>query len=65
VSDFVLAPAARGDLSEIWEYYAITIDDVDLADRIRDELFAAFEDLARTPGMGHYRKDLVSEPLRF
>ena len=42
-----------------------TILNVDLADRIRDELFAAFDELARTPGIGHYRRDLVAEPLRF
>ena len=65
MADFVLAPAARGDLVEIWDYYAITIDNVDVADRIRDELFAAFGELAKTPGIGHYRTDLVSEPLRF
>jgi plasmid stabilization system protein ParE len=41
------------------------VDDVDLADRIRDELFAAYRDLAKTPDLGHYRSDLVSEPLRF
>jgi plasmid stabilization system protein ParE len=65
VSDFVLAPAACGDLVEIWDYYATIIDDINVADRIRDELFAAFGDLAKTPGMGHYRTDLAAEPLRF
>ena len=65
MSDFVLAPAARDDLVEIWDYYAITIDNVDVGDRIRDELFAAFGKLAKTPDMGHYRNDLVAEPLRF
>jgi plasmid stabilization system protein ParE len=65
VSGFVLAPAARLDLLEIWDYYGVTAEDLDLADRIRDELFAEFEKLVKTPGMGHYRSDLVSEPLRF
>jgi toxin ParE1/3/4 len=65
VSDFVLAPAARGDLVEIWDYYAIIVDNIEVADRIRDELFAAFGELAKTPGLGHYRSDLVAEPLRF
>jgi len=65
VSDFVLAPAACGDILEIWDYYAATIDNIDVADRIRDELFAAFAELAKTPGMGHYRNDLAAEPLRF
>ena len=65
MADFILAPAARADLHEIWDYYASEIQDVDVADRIRDELFAAFDALAKTPGMGHYRSDLVAEPLRF
>lgn len=65
MSGFVLAPAARLDLLEIWDYYAVTVENVDLADRIRDELFAGFGELVKTPGMGHYRSDLVAEPLRF
>jgi plasmid stabilization system protein ParE len=65
VRDFVLAPAARDDLVEIWDYYAVIVDNIDLADRIRDEFFSAFAELAQTPGMGHYRTDLVAEPLRF
>ena len=65
MSDFILAPVARDDLREIWDYYASEVQNVDLADRIRDELFAAFDELAKAPGMGHYRNDLVSEPLRF
>lgn len=65
MSDFILAPVARADLHEIWDYYASELQNVEVADRIRDELFAGFENLAQTPGMGHYRSDLVAEPLRF
>jgi antitoxin ParD1/3/4/toxin ParE1/3/4 len=65
VNDFVLAPVARDDLHEIWDYYATEIHNVDFADRIRDELFLAFDKLVKTPGMGHYRSDLSAEPLRF
>ena len=65
MSDFILAPVARADLHEIWDYYASELQNVEVADRIRDELFACFENLAQTPGMGHYRSDLVAEPLRF
>jgi plasmid stabilization system protein ParE len=43
----------------------MVVENVDLADRIRDEIFAAFESLAKTPGKGHYRSDLSTEPLRF
>jgi plasmid stabilization system protein ParE len=65
MADFILAPAARDDLHEIWDYYASEVANVDLADRIRDELFTAFDKLARNPGIGHFRNDLALEPLRF
>ncbi|HEV7403526.1 MAG TPA: type II toxin-antitoxin system RelE/ParE family toxin [Chthoniobacteraceae bacterium] len=65
MDDFILAPAARDDLHEIWDYYASEIGNVDVADRLRDELFTAFAKLARTPGIGHFRSDLAAEPLRF
>jgi plasmid stabilization system protein ParE len=65
MSDFLIAPVARMELDEIWEYYAIELQNPDAADRIRDEIFAAFDTLAQTPGMGHFRSDLAKEPLRF
>src|SRR4051812_8198799 len=65
MADFILAPVARDDLHEIWDYYASEVGNVDLADRIRDELFTAFDKLARNPGIGHFRRDLAAEPLRF
>lgn len=65
MSSFVLAPVARDDLHEIWDYYAIEIQNVDVADRIRDELFDAFGELVKMPGMGQHRSDLSAEPLRF
>ena len=40
MSRFVLAPAAKSDILEIWNYYASEVGDVSLADRMRDELFA-------------------------
>lgn len=65
MSDFLVAPAARDDLTEIWQYYAAELQNIDAADRIRDELFDAFRRLGESPGIGHYRADLVREPLRF
>jgi len=53
------------DLYETWVYYASEIRDVDVADRILYELFAAFDELAQTPGIGYYRSGLVAELLRF
>ena len=72
MTEFLLAPAARLDLLEIWDYYAVTVGEItarparpELADRIPDELFAGFRELAKTPGLGHTRSDLLAEPLRF
>jgi len=65
MSDFIIAPAARSDLDEIWEYYAIEVKNPDAADRIIDDVFKGFHKLAETPGMGHFRSDLAAEPLRF
>lgn len=65
MSDYVLAPVAREDLLTIWNYYASELGDIDLADRIRDEIFAGIAAVARTPGLGHLRKDLAHERLRF
>lgn len=65
MNDFLIAPAACRDLDVVWEYYAVEQLNPDAADRIRDELFDAFRKLAKTPGMGHLRSDLASEPLRF
>ena len=65
MSDFLIAPAARSELDEIWDYYAVELQNPDAADRIRDEIFNAFDKLAQMPGMGHSRRDLAAEPLRF
>jgi antitoxin ParD1/3/4 len=63
MSEFTLAPAARQDLLDIWDY--IAVDSLDAADRVRDELFAAMRKLAAMPHLGHLREDRVDEPLRF
>jgi toxin ParE1/3/4 len=65
MSDFLIAPAASIELDEIWDYYALELQNPEAADRIRDEIFDAFQKLAKMPGMGHSRRDLASEPLRF
>jgi plasmid stabilization system protein ParE len=65
MNDFVLAPAALGDLEHIWDYYAIELQNPEAADRLRDEMFEAFRKLVKTPRLGHFRSDLSKEPLRF
>ena len=65
MSGFILAPEARLDLFEIWNYYAAEIGDPALADRMRDEIFNGIRAVANAPGIGHLRSDLAQEPLRF
>ena len=65
MSKFLLAPAAKLDILEIWNYYAVEVGDAVLADRMRDEIFAGIRAAARKPGIGHLRRDLADEPLRF
>jgi plasmid stabilization system protein ParE len=62
-SRYALHPAALRDLEEIWAY--IAQDSPDAADRMIDEVFAAFDALAASPRMGHRRPELTSRPLRF
>ena len=65
MSEFHIAPEARSDLGDIWAYYAIEGKNPDVADRIIEELFSAFRKLAQMPGLGHLRRDLAKEPVRF
>ena len=48
----------------IWRYLAQE-GGAGLADRIEAELFEAFEQLARTPGIGHRSEDLTGHPFFF
>jgi len=56
-------PEARHDLDEIWDF--IRGDNLDAADRLIAEIFAAIDALVPFPGQGHRRPDLTSRPLRF
>ena len=60
---YVLSPEALRDIQGIWDY--IAIDSPDAADRVVDELFEAFEQLAARPGLGHTRRDLTRRDVRF
>jgi plasmid stabilization system protein ParE len=57
VTGYLVSPQARQDLFEITDY--IANDNLDAALRLRDRLFAAFDRLAKRPGLGHVRTDLV------
>lgn len=63
MSGFVLHPEAERDLDELWEY--IASDNLDAADRVREEIYSAIQALVRFPHKGHRRPDLSSGELRF
>ena len=63
MSGFVLHPEACTDLDEIWEY--IAADNLDAADRVREEIYAAIASLVSFPHRGHARPDLCLRHLRF
>lgn len=60
---FVLTAEARTDLLEIWNH--IAEDSFDRADQVLARLYDTFTRLARTPGMGHHRRDLADARYRF
>ena len=62
-SGYVLHPEAFADLDEIREY--IARDNPDAADRVLDELFAAFRSLTHFPHRGFKRPELTARALRF
>jgi len=63
VSSYQFTPQAVEDLFEIWSY--IAGDDLDAANRVEEEIYAACAFLAETPLAGRIRQDLTSLPLRF
>ena len=60
---YVLSEDADLDLNDIWEY--IAQEDISAADRWIDKLFDAFENIGRSPGIGHKREDLTASSVLF
>ena len=63
MNEYDLSVGAELDLDEVWKY--IAHDNIDVGDRWIATLFDAFDSLARTPAMGHTRKDLTDYPVLF
>ncbi len=63
-SRYVLAPEAALDLVEIWRYIKKNAN-VDVADRVEAVIRDKILYLAKSPGGGHWRKDLTDEPVKF
>lgn len=64
MSSFVLTPVAVEDLREIASWLAEQAGEA-VAERVENGLFASFQRLADTPGLGHRRSDLTKRPLVF
>ncbi len=60
---FVLHPEANTDIDDVWEY--IAFDNIDAADRIREEIYDAIDSIVTFPNQGHRRPDLTTRPLCF
>ena len=63
MTGYVFHPEAYADLEDIWEF--IADDNLDAADRVREEIHEAIRGLVPFPHQGHKRPDLTSRPLRF
>ncbi len=61
---YLLSPEAQQDLQEIRTYY-VKHASVGVARYVLREITSAFRFLAATPGAGHLRSDLTSEPVKF
>ena len=60
---YTVSKEAIEDLQNIWDF--ISADSEDAADRVLNELFETFQQLAEMPGMGHTRRDLTRRDVRF
>jgi toxin ParE1/3/4 len=60
---FEIARRALGDLQDIWQH--VSEDSFDAADRVLEDFYRAFGQLAGMPGMGHHRADLTSRDVLF
>ena len=60
---FLLTPEAKSDLTAI--LLDIAEDSPDTAERLRSEFYEGLQELGRSPGIGHYRDELLSRKYRF
>ncbi|MBV9132272.1 MAG: type II toxin-antitoxin system RelE/ParE family toxin [Chloroflexi bacterium] len=63
--DFDLHPQGAQDITDIWEFIAITRGNPRAAGRVRQDIMDAIINLVAFPGMGHRRDDLTGRPLLF
>jgi plasmid stabilization system protein ParE len=61
---YVLAPEAATDLFQIWQYLRVEASR-QVADRVEALIRNTIALLAKNPGIGHFRRDLTDEPVKF
>ena len=61
--EYQISPAALEDIQAILNY--VRADSPDAAEQVEEEFFAAFDQLAQWPEMGHTRPDLTDKAVRF
>jgi plasmid stabilization system protein ParE len=61
---YVLAPEAALDLVQIWRYIKKE-SSAKIADRVETNVRDQIVSLAKRPGIGHWRKDLTDEAVKF
>ncbi len=57
MNNLIFSPRAEQDLTEVWDF--IAQDDIDAADRVRDDIEQKCQTLADNPGMGRARDELA------
>ena len=60
---FQFTPQATDDLDSIWSF--IANDNKEAADRVETEILTTCYQLARSPLIGHTRRDITPLPVRF
>jgi plasmid stabilization system protein ParE len=63
VKKFELARRALRDLQGIWEF--VSEESFLTADRLLEEFYRTFQQLAEMPGIGHRRQDLTHRKVLF
>jgi plasmid stabilization system protein ParE len=61
---YVFAPQAARDLVQIWRYIRKESGE-EMADQVESAIRDQIVSLTRSPGIGHWRKDLTDEAVKF
>jgi toxin ParE1/3/4 len=62
--NFVFTPEAEADVLAIWEYIAED-DSEAAADRVIARIYDECQKLSQSPGLGHWRENLLDQRHRF